>query len=207
MKFAASLIVAGRAYAGIGSRETPADILPFMCSIACALEARGMKLRSGGADRADEAFGMGASIGSREIFTPWASYGPRRGAAPPPDAIPLAGSKHEAACMALAAEHHPTWHVPEGEPGYLTKGARLLHARNGQQALGRALDDPSAFVLCWTKGAAGGGGTGQAIRIARSRDIPVFDLADPKTLNDVLTVLGLQPTRPSQPSDAADVEI
>jgi hypothetical protein len=61
--------------------------------------------------------------------------------------------------------------------------------------------------LCWTKGAAGGGGTGQAIRIARSRDIPVFDLADPKTLNDVLTVLGLQPTRPSQPSDAADVEI
>ena len=206
MKFAASLIVAGRAYAGIGSRETPVEILSLMCSIACALEARGMILRSGGADGADAAFATGASVGSREIFTPWASFGPRRGPAQP-DATPLARSKHEAACMALAAEHHPTWHVPEGEPGYLTNGARLLHARNGQQVLGRALDDPSAFILCWTKGAAGGGGTGQAIRIARSRAIPVFDLADPKTLHDVLTVLGLRPTRPSQPSDAADVEI
>lgn len=41
------------AYAGIGARLTPADVLARMRLIACDLEARGYVLRSGAAAGAD----------------------------------------------------------------------------------------------------------------------------------------------------------
>ena len=54
-------------------------------------------------------------------------------------------------------------------------------ARNSYQVLGRNLDDPVEFVICWTPGGSGSGGTGQAIRIAKDYQIPVFDLGSPET--------------------------
>jgi hypothetical protein len=56
---------------------------------------------------------------------------------------------------------HPGWDK-------LSKGAKMLQARNSHQILGPTLeqDDAVEFVLCWTPGAKGGGGTGQATRIA-----------------------------------------
>jgi hypothetical protein len=41
-------------YAGIGSRETPKDILDLISKIAIKLESLGYTLRSGGADGAVE---------------------------------------------------------------------------------------------------------------------------------------------------------
>lgn len=41
------------AYAGIGARLTPADVLARMRLIACDLEARGYVLRSGGGHAVD----------------------------------------------------------------------------------------------------------------------------------------------------------
>jgi hypothetical protein len=35
------------------------------------------------------------------------------------------------------------------------------------------------MVICWTSRGLGGGGTGQAIRIAKAHKIPVFDLGKP----------------------------
>lgn len=54
-------------------------------------------------------------------------------------------------------------------------GARRLQARNSHQILGWDLNSHSDFVICWTKGGKGNGGTGQAIRIAKDYNIPVFD--------------------------------
>ena len=51
-----------------------------------------------------------------------------------------------------------------------------MHIRNVAQVLGNDLKDHSRFVVCWTKGGLGQGGTGQAIRIARKFCVPVFDL-------------------------------
>ena len=58
-------------------------------------------------------------------------------------------------------------------------------ARNAMQVLGPNLDDPSAFIVCWTPDASDGsktspktGGTGQALRIAHEYKIPVYNLAD-----------------------------
>jgi len=198
--FSRTLICAGAAYAGIGSRETPASILALMTDIARALDAAGMILRSGGADGADNAFAKGARIGHRQIFTPWKTFQPKEGPFLP-DTIHLAGSPYELPAMKIASIYHPSWDIPEGKPGALTPGARRLHARNCQQVLGRDLGDLSRFVLCWTKNAAGGGGTGQALRIARGHGVPVFDLADPEILASVLGAL-----RPPSPADAFSEE-
>lgn len=43
-------------YTGIGSRQTPPEILKMMTKIATQLESKGWVLRSGGAEGADEAF-------------------------------------------------------------------------------------------------------------------------------------------------------
>lgn len=137
-------------YAGIGSRSTPPDVLALMTRVAQLLAAQGWTLRSGGAEGADTAFERGAG-GAAEIFRP----------------------KHaNRAAFELAERFHPAW-------DRCGTYARALHARNGFQVLGRDLASPSRFVLCWTPGASGSGGTGQAIRIANAYGIPVFDLADP----------------------------
>lgn len=66
----------------------------------------------------------------------------------------------------------PSWYQ-------LKETTKLLMARNVCQVLGMELrsKDHAQMVICWTPNAAGGGGTGQAIRIARMFKIPVFDLA------------------------------
>lgn len=61
-----------RAYAGIGSRRTPPEVLGRMRRVAERLDARGYTLRSGGADGADSAFADGAT--DKEIFLPWRGF-------------------------------------------------------------------------------------------------------------------------------------
>lgn len=65
---------------------------------------------------------------------------------------------------------------------------RKLMARNVMQVLGRDCLSPASFVVCWAPGStldeAGrvvdtAGGTGQAVRIAATYRIPVFNLAHP----------------------------
>lgn len=148
-------------YAGIGSRETPSEILKLMTKIAEKQNVDGLILRSGGADGADTAFERGA--GSRkEIWVPWIGFNDH-----PSTNIP------KPAAYEMAAKFHPAWHK-------CSLGARKLHARNVHQVLGRDLKTPITKVICWTKDAAGGGGTGQAIRIAKAHEILIHDLADPK---------------------------
>lgn len=134
-------------YAGIGSRDTPVDVLAKMEGIARDLYVMGYTLRSGGAAGADSAFERGAGD-MKEIFR--AS-----------DATP--------ASLELASKYHPAWHR-------CSEYAKKLHARNGFQVLGRDLFSPSQFVVCWTKDGGPTGGTGQAIRLATAYQIPVFNL-------------------------------
>lgn len=138
-------------YAGIGSRETPEPILNMMTSIAHHYRLEGRILRSGGAVGADTAFEAGAG-NAKEIFLAH-------------HATPEA---HE-----LTAKHHPAWHK-------CNPRARALHARNAMIILGRDLKTPVRSIICWTKDAKGGGGTGQGIRIANAYGIDTYDLADPE---------------------------
>lgn len=148
-------------YAGIGSRKTPPVVLEKMTRIAERLEALGYTLRSGGAEGADTAFAAGAK--DKILYLPWPNFNGMRG-------TPCGDDPR---LRKIAEQYHPCWNG-------LTRGGQALMARNVAQVLGANEGDAfSDFVVCWTKGGKGGGGTGQAIRIARDHQIPVFDLALP----------------------------
>lgn len=154
------------AYAGIGSRQTPDGLMGVMRLIARTQARRGRTLRSGAAEGADSAFeaGCDAAHGKKEIYLPWDGFNAR--SAQEPGVFVLIDSPE---ATAIASKAHPAWER-------LSQGARRLHVRNTYQVLGRQLNDPVAFVVCWTPDGKGGGGTGQAIRLAESHGIPVFDL-------------------------------
>lgn len=133
-------------YAGIGSRETPHLILNKMTDIAVKYSSLGYLLRSGGAIGADTAFENGSSFS--EIF---------RAKDATKDAILMAES------------FHPAWHR-------CSEYAKKLHGRNMMILLGKNLDTPVDFVVCWTKDGKPSGGTGQALRAALHYKIPVFNL-------------------------------
>lgn len=150
------------AYAGIGSRSTPPDVLEMMRLIASTLGRAGWTLRTGGAEGADTAFADGA----RAAGAPIELYRPHH-------VTPAAWK--------LAEDYHPAWHRLSG-------AAKGLIARNGYQVLGAGLNDPSKRVICWTPdGVETGattratGGTGQAIRIAAAYGIPISNLGNPAT--------------------------
>jgi len=151
-------------YAGVGSRETPEPVLRLMQEIGAGLAAEGWWLRSGGAEGADTAFWQGARLsqGKTEIFT--AKARPEI-----PGSILDIRDVH----LRMMRSVHPA-------PDRLSSFAAKLMARNGAQVFGLDFAMPSDLVLCWTKGGTGAGGTGQAIRLARSVGIPVLDLGAPE---------------------------
>jgi hypothetical protein len=146
-------------YAGIGSRETPPKVLKQIENIATYLcLVQNYILRSGGAPGADSAFEAGASD-KKEIYLPWRNYN-------------CNGSELyevEDDALELAAKYHPGWET-------LSSGAQLLHARNVYQILGKSLNNPVRYVVCWTKDGKASGGTGQAMRIAMDKKILIFNL-------------------------------
>lgn len=152
-------------YSGVGSRETSTEILKLMQQIALDLSAANYVLRSGGADGADLAFESGAS--QKEIFLPWKGFNN--------NSSPLFYIPDKA--FEISALHHPRWKQ-------LREPVKKLMARNAQQVLGKNLDSPVEFIILWTPdGCIKGedrtqatGGTGQAISIASSLNIPVYNL-------------------------------
>lgn len=146
-----------KVYTGIGSRETPQEILPLFTEIASFLCHFGWTLRSGGADGADRAFELGAPK-QVEIYLPWKNFNGSHS--------PLWGVSPEA--LNIASQFHPAW-------DRCSTAGKKLHGRNVYQVLGQDLKTPSQFIICWTKNGAGAGGTGQALRIAKAHSIPIFD--------------------------------
>jgi len=140
------------AYAGIGSRETPENILSLMKECGAYLSSLGYILRSGGAKGADLAFqkGCDSQKGIKNIY------------------------------YASNASIHPEWfdHASRFHPawGRCSEAARQLHARNSAIICGGSLKDPVKFVLCWTKDGAVMGGTGQSLRVALAYNIPIYNL-------------------------------
>jgi hypothetical protein len=148
-------------YAGIGSRQTPEPVLLLMEHIALKLHLKGYTCRTGGADGADSAFECGAHP-NVEVYLPWERFNGRFKGIVCGDDMTL---------RSIAQKHHPAW-------GALSPGVKRLHTRNVAQILGEKIGSPvSEFVICWTPYGKGGGGTGQAIRVARSYGVPAYDLA------------------------------
>lgn len=90
-----------KTYAGIGSRDTPKDILRRMTNIAYKLQEKGYTLLSGGADGADTAFELGAGK-LKEIYLPWNNFNGHE-----VDNINYFLYKDEA--TEIAKKFHPVW--------------------------------------------------------------------------------------------------
>lgn len=171
----------GTAYAGIGSRETPAETLKLMRAIARMLAGNGMILRTGGAEGADSAFEAGAAGYYSQIFVPWPGFTRRLTVGA--EVICVTDSPKFGEALAIAEKFHPNW-------SRCTQGARKLHARNVFQVLGPDLESPSAFIVCWTKNGKAAGGTGQALRIAEGYGVPVYNLQQVESLKLAAAQLG-----------------
>ncbi len=166
-----------KAYTGVGSRETPVDVLELMRKIATILSGENYILRSGGADGADLAFESGVVMGTdlvrrKEIYLPWKGFN---------DRIGICDTPREAYNM--AAKIHPAWFA-------CSRGARALHARNICQVLSYSLKTPSKFLICWTKEGKDTGGTRTAIVCARNNSVPVWNLANLRERIAIEMILG-----------------
>jgi hypothetical protein len=137
-----------------------------MIVMAKRLATSGAVLRSGAAPGADRAFERGCDRGggAKEIYLPWVGFEGRE------DGIVIEDER----AFEIAARIHPAW-------SGLTEGAKRLHARNVCQVLGRDLDSPSRFLVCWTDRGKLTGGTATAIQVALEHEVPVFNFGqDPE---------------------------
>lgn len=155
-------------YAGIGSRQTPPEVLAEMTAVAEELSGKftlntGITFR-GKEEGADAAFSKGAK--KKNLFSPENQ-----------------GSRTRE--QAIAKEVHPN-------PNALSSGALKLMARNTNQVFGENLDTPVDFVLFYAKETAGirpEGGTGQAVEMARLKGIPTINMANPNWRQELDAVL------------------
>ena len=160
--------------AGVGSRETPGHICNLMTLLGAWLAQQGVWIRSGHAPGADYAWELGA----REktiVYLP--SRGFNRGARLMTPNVKLWEDVdpmviHKA--LESIRQFHP---APERVFAPGNEYWVLLQGRNyfqmfGTQTTPKAVD----AVVCWTPGGKGGGGTGQAVRLARGHNIPILDL-------------------------------
>lgn len=158
-------------YTGIGSRETPEEILTMMEKLGSILAKKGMVLRSGAAKGSDSAFEKGCDSvgGEKEIYLPWKGFNNSTS-----ELYDLEGHAAEE----IAWQYHPNIYA-------LSDGARKLIIRNTYQVLGKNCATKSSFVICYTKDGKDSGGTGQAIRIAQDKKIPVFNLYHKEKLSEL----------------------
>lgn len=154
-------------YTGIGSRQTPPEVLSRMTQIATWLEEEGYILRSGGAEGADSAFESGIkNTNNKRIFLPWKGFNESTSGLYVGASCIAPGIQGQ--CTTIASKHHPKWND-------LSEGQRKLFIRNVLAVIGDGTND-SKFIVCWTPKGKDDGGTGHAMRVAQQFDIPIINL-------------------------------
>ena len=146
-------------YAGIGNRNVSDHILKTCKDVSNALSLLGYTCRSGGATGCDSAFSSG-SVSNK---------------------ISLPSNDIPDLAFTIASRYHPYWIS-------LKQYTRKLMARNSLIILDKDLKTPVDFVICYTHDGCETcdeylngkiSGTGLAIAIADSYNIPVINIANP----------------------------
>lgn len=173
----------GKVYAGIGSRETPAEVLLLMEEIAEYYCDDGWLLTSGGAGGADSAFYKGA-LKSRRF--------PQRGAK-----IYIAWNGMRSENDVRLFHDGKTFFDARRFPNYdqardiayqargsfegLSDGGIMLHSRNSYQILQDDLQTPVNQAILWAKPVGKkdkvSGGTNTAYQIALEHGVDIINLA------------------------------
>ena len=145
-------------YAGIGNRNVSDHILKTCKDVSNALSLLGYTCRSGGAIGCDSAFSSG-SVSNK---------------------ISLPSNDIPDLAFTIASRYHPYWIS-------LKQYTRKLMARNSLIILDKDLKTPVDFVICYTHDGCETcdeylngkiSGTGLAIAIADSYNIPVINIAN-----------------------------
>jgi len=150
-------------FTGIGSRETPKEILLQLRNLSYHLCMKGYCLRSGGADGCDTAVeeGCNKASGKKEIYLPWKGFNDND------SPLYTYTSLHEE----IAFKYHPNLY---GQKDSVIK----LMTRNTAQVLGLDCKTRTDFILCYCPVINGKeqGGTSQAVRVAKGYNIPIYNL-------------------------------
>jgi hypothetical protein len=169
-------------YAGVGSRNTPPEVLKQMTELAKELEKKGYTLNTGDAVGADTAFGKGTN--KKTVFTADDATNKTR---------------------VIAKEIHP-------KPDALAGKSLDLQARNTNQVFGKNLDTPVDFIVVWTPNGEtradqrvyfgktsdkNTGGTGQAIALAQLKGITVINMANSNWRTELDNILSGKPKQTS----------
>jgi hypothetical protein len=183
-------------YAGIGSRQTPQEVLNKMTEVAKYLDGLGYTLQTGftfkdkntGLDEegADKAFSDGAQ--NKILFGPSGIRKTINGETSVDTYNPNVTTKS----TDVVKEVHPA-------PEKLSPGALKLMARNTNQIFGKNLDSTVDFVIFYAPETNNPlrpkGGTGQAVEMARRKGIPTINLANSNWREELKTALANRSTQ------------
>lgn len=178
-------------YTGVGSRETPPEIMEIMSIGAYKLASAGFVGRSGSARGADTAFEIGhelfrksTGISRFESYLPWDGFNGLT-----QDSIhvvsPVLASYNRA--KTIIQSIHPKYHR-------LSSDARMLHTRNVFQVLGANLDTPSTLLICWAKPRgvfSVQGGTNTAYQLALQNNAVILNLYHKDQLDRFMKEFGI----------------
>lgn len=186
-------------WTGVGSRETPEDILVLMQAIAKKLTDLGWVLRSGGAQGADSAFYAGCQQSDKfDINKPfiYLAWNGASGKFHDPSLGIYDASKFDTweEAEAIALETRGSWLISKDTE--MGRGGKALHTRNIFQVLGEDIDTPSRFLICWALpvGKLGDrskvkGGTATATKLAAKHNVEIINLYYPEDFNRCLDFL------------------
>lgn len=161
---------------GIGSRQTPESVCALFQEMGAEALERGWWIRSGHADGADYAFEQGA-LHHCIVYLPWVGFNREKTVLGTATSQPLRDE-----VLKIVYKHEP--YAKD-----LSDGVKLIKSRNIYQVLGVDLKSPSDVVVCWTEEGEVVGGTGLAIKIAQANKIPVVNVGNPQTAQDLNTIM------------------
>ncbi len=158
-------------YAGVGSRETPNEVLALMQTVAGWLDARDWTLQSGHATGADWAFECGQTSQQARIFLPWKDFGCKPYKSDPGRPVLGHAIVTPRAELLSAYEELVRLGIRDNNTN-VSEAVRLLHGRNWLQVLGTQL----VVAYCKEEYGVPQGGTATAVKLAHHWQIPVFNL-------------------------------
>ena len=166
-------------FTGVGSRETPTEILALMRNYSRIMTLKGWSFRSGGADGADTAFAQGwcdayaedDSVPNGEIYLPWNGFNYLNNRSI--NCVLVTDKEIIEQAQNFLKDIHPAF-------SKLTRGSLALHTRNVFQVLGSDLQTPSQGLIGYAALDSKGepkGGTRTAIKLAEQHGVKVRNLA------------------------------
>lgn len=159
-------------YAGLGASNTPDDVLCLMNDIGCQLSLKNVILRSNAKRGAASAFEAGCNSAypeRKQIFLPFEGFNSRSVNEP---CVHIGDMK---LASNIASRYNRRWR-------YLKAIERKIVAATTFQILGQDTRSVVRFLICWTGDGSldgrktSGGTTGQALRIATTYNVPIYNL-------------------------------